>query len=1569
MSADIRSRKARCVDYTEFYDYRPGVLIYNNTDGEFREVFSDEFLGRYYKNFYTNTVNSGALGDYDNDGDLDFIAYSEVNGQYYSKLYTNTSTIRNTPPSPPTELLSYSYGVGKAAFIWTNASDAQIPAENNRNQGNGLSYNMYMGTAANKNLIRSPQALTNGTLTLPQAGDLQGNIYKLENIPNGNYVWGMQSIDQGLMGSPFSPEQTLEITTKASTQSITFPALAEKGFLDLPFSISATATSGLPVSFLSTNTNVATVNGNTVIIVARGETNIIAYQRGNTQYYGAYPVIQTLRVNRGKQVITFGNIPVQTVGVPLQFESSTNSGLPVSMYKDYYSGDWRWTWTWIASTGYYNWVYAWIPTLVSSQFLGIHSHGLASFSLSDTGTYILTARQTEETLDYTSSDPFDKTFTVKSIQSLTFFKPSKKIYGDAPFLLNGRNTAPLPITYSSAHTNITLQNNSVSIHGAGTVSITAFINETHPYYFPATPVTQILTIKKAKQSITFHPLSVRTLGHADSIVVLDASVSSSLPISLRVSGRSVVVNANTLTVKRAGVVLIEAFQSGNENYESAHAVRYLTIIDLSKRNQSITFTPIPNDTLHSEGDSVRIMLTATASSSLPLQFVAETSSDSLSAPSYTLRSSGIYTITALQDGDSVFNPAPPISRTFTVKRKQSMIFSEIAQKNYESTPFFINAYTNAALNIEFSLSHDSIITLDPDYLVTIKNVGTVGITAKQRGNDEYYATDSITRILVVTKADQYFVFKPILSKIYEDPSILLPATTNAGLNIMYSSSSNLINIKEDTLQIIAGGGLVRITAYNTGNKFYNTLAPVSRTFSISKAQQSIYFPPIENKVYSDAPLVLDSLSNKNRPITYTSSNENVLRIAENTASILRAGSTTLSATVPENSQYFGVSQTQTVLISPAVQEITFPEFPLVYLQDRSFVLNARSTSTLPITYSSSNPNIAYIRGNTVFFQTFGNVFITAFQPSVENYYQESNPARQLLTIKDRTASDIDILHTFAGVGYVGDTVKLPSTYDGVPIFFEISQNTNRNGRTIAVLDEDNRWIIFLDTGKLEVKIYTEPVINRTQRINPAVVKINIIVKITYNIAGRVLGADNEVVPGFVLLTNPTLRESIRAELSHGYFSIENVPEDWTFYLQAYPKESVLDSYYPTHYGSQQSITWTNADTIRLISPKTDFYWNFLKRPQSTISTGNGTIIGKVILDTTKNQNHILYGNFFGRGIPYPYAHIFLKNTADSVLSSDISRTNGEFYFTKLPADYYRIAVDVPGTQMKNLNDTLFLPNEKNTLYLTIIIRKDNTIELIRNIEKLPQTIHFSPVYKYYGDEPFPIAATATSGLPLTFRSSSSLISITENIATIYGAGTSIITAFQSGNEYYSPSNPTSQVMAVEKAYQSITMQTNIINDTYTFSERRVIIKATASSGLPVQLTPSEPTITNRGDTFFVRGIASFKMTAFQKGNENYYAEQIFQDIIIDPNAIIVENHFIKIFPNPADDYITIQWDKSQKVSSVKIYDVKGNEVSDGGLGIGYGVSIDIKTMPKGEYIVVVYGEKGEILKAEKVIKN
>ena len=806
------------------------------------------------------------------------------------------------------------------------------------------------------------------------------------------------------------------------------------------------------------------------------------------------------------------------------------------------------------------------------------------------------------------------------------------------------------------------------------------------------------------------------------------------------SGRSVVVNANTLTVKRAGVVLIEAFQSGNENYEAASTVQYLTIIDTTKRNQSITFTPIPNDTLHSEGDSVRIMLTATASSSLPLQFVVGADTNFLDRNSYRITTYGTYTITALQDGDSVFNPAPPVSRTFTVKRKQSMIFSEIAQKNYESTPFFINAYTNAALNIEFSLSNDSIITLDPDYLVTIKNVGTVGITAKQKGNDEYYATDSITRILVVAKADQYFVFKPIPSKIYKDPPIPLPATTHAGLNIMYSSASHLVEIQKNTISIRAGGGIATITAFNTGNNLYNALPPTSRTFRISKAMQSISFSQIENKVYGSPPFVLQANSSAGLPIFFFASNT-LISIDNNTVTIKGAGTVGIIAYQTGNENYLSSNYiSQIFTIHKINQKIRFGDLANKTYGDNPFVLQATSSAGLPVFFSASNTLIS-IHNNTVFLNQAGKVSITAY--SLENDTIAFGYAIQIFTIHKANQSIIFEMVTDKTFGDSPFVLQATSSA-GLPVFFSVSN---------TLISIRNNTVSLNRAGEVSITAYS-------------------------------LEDDNV---NFASATQP--------------FTVQK---------------------------AAQSID-----------------------------------LGKL---------------------------------------------------------------------------------------------KDIT----------------------FADIPFLLNASSSAGLPVLYSVSNTLITIHHNEVIINEAGTVSITAYQRGNENYLETSAT----------HIITTSRFVKHPTFLFFHsiptlivgQKYVLSTTSNSPVLVRYASAHPNrVKINEDTLIAISEGIALIYAEQIANSRYQETSTTRSVeVISTGTAIIShpltftetpNTHIRIFPNPADDYMTIQWDKSQNVSSIRLYDVKGNEVSDRVWGIGYGVSIDIKTMPKGEYIVVVYGGKGEILKTEKVIKN
>lgn len=89
-------------------------------------------------------------------------------------------------------------------------------------------------------------------------------------------------------------------------QSIDFPAIpAGKRFGDPPFTLTATASSGLPVSFSSFSSSTLSVSGNTATILAPGEGSVGANQAGNATYFAAPTVARNFTIGKALQTITF----------------------------------------------------------------------------------------------------------------------------------------------------------------------------------------------------------------------------------------------------------------------------------------------------------------------------------------------------------------------------------------------------------------------------------------------------------------------------------------------------------------------------------------------------------------------------------------------------------------------------------------------------------------------------------------------------------------------------------------------------------------------------------------------------------------------------------------------------------------------------------------------------------------------------------------------------------------------------------------------------------------------------------------------------------------------------------------------------------------------------------------------------------------------------------------------------------------------------------------------------------------------------------------------------------------
>jgi gliding motility-associated-like protein len=93
----------------------------------------------------------------------------------------------------------------------------------------------------------------------------------------------------------------------SSNQTITFNVMTPKTYGDLDFDPVASASSGLAISYTSSNTAVATVIFGRIHITGSGTTVITASQAGNGSYNSAPVVTQTLTVNKATLTLTAEN--------------------------------------------------------------------------------------------------------------------------------------------------------------------------------------------------------------------------------------------------------------------------------------------------------------------------------------------------------------------------------------------------------------------------------------------------------------------------------------------------------------------------------------------------------------------------------------------------------------------------------------------------------------------------------------------------------------------------------------------------------------------------------------------------------------------------------------------------------------------------------------------------------------------------------------------------------------------------------------------------------------------------------------------------------------------------------------------------------------------------------------------------------------------------------------------------------------------------------------------------------------------------------------------------------------
>jgi hypothetical protein len=470
---------------------------------------------------------------------------------------------------------------------------------------------------------------------------------------------------------------------------------------DGPFTLAATATSALPVTFsvLSGPATSGGANGSTITLTgATGAVTIRASQAGNGNYLPAATIDRTFTVIAAAVAPTVATAPASrtaTVGNDVTFSVLATGTAPLT----------------------YVWKHGGSVVGANSETLT-----LASISSANAGTYTVTVSNAA------GSATASAVLSVTPVtQSITFPALADRAANAGSIALTASATSGLEIEYTVVAGPATVSGTTLILTSeAGYVTVRAS-QSGNADYFPAADVERSFTVSPAPAAPAFvlQPSSLSLTGGA---VVTLTGAATGFPAPTyqwRKNGRDIAgATESTLTVVRATPADSGTYQLIATNPHGSAASNEAIVV-ISKLGQSITFetptSPKPVGTA--------ITLTATASSGLPVGYSIVSGAGLISGGRLVSQSTSVV-VRATQPGNASVDAAIPVNRTFSFTVNGS-------------APFFTSAPEDTFVDV------GSVLTLSASALGT----PTPSFRWEKNGTPLQNATGGVLTLRSVTVVD------------------------------------------------------------------------------------------------------------------------------------------------------------------------------------------------------------------------------------------------------------------------------------------------------------------------------------------------------------------------------------------------------------------------------------------------------------------------------------------------------------------------------------------------------------------------------------------------------------------------------------------------------------------------------------------------------------------------------------------------------------------------------------------------------------------------------------------------
>jgi hypothetical protein len=817
----------------------------------------------------------------------------------------------------------------------------------------------------------------------------------------GNVTYASARVQQSFSVGGGAPSQSVQTIQFSSVP----PAAAVVG--GTPYTLGATASSGLPVTFSAdaTSAGVCSVSGTTVTFTGAGTCTVDADQSGDPNYLAATQAQQSFPVTLVPQAVSFNSTPpaAAVVGDPAYtIAASASSGLAVSFS-------------------------------LAAGSAGICTLTGSSVSFVGAGTCTIDADQPGNAT-YQAASQVEQSFTVvapsASPQSITFTStaPSSATVGGTSYPVSAAASSGLAVTYTidSASSSVcTITGTNVSFTGTGTCTVDAD-QSGNASYLAAPQAQQSFAVGLASQAISFTSTAPSGAVAGDPAYTVGATATSGLAVVFSADSSSAgvcSVSGSSVSFVGTGICTINGDQPGNGAYAAAARVQQSFGVGQPSTPsvQSITFTSTAPSSAIVGGATYTV--SAIASSGLAVVFSADATSAgvcTVSGSTVTSVGTGTCTIDANQPGDASYQAASQVQQSFTVGvTPQSISFTSTppAAATVGGAGYPVTATATSGLTVSLSIAAGSAgVCSISGATVSFTGAGTCTVNADQAGNATYASAAQVQQSFTVStpsKSSQSITFTssaPSSASVGGSP-YHVTATASSGLGVSFSiaaGSAGVCSISGTTVSF-TGSGTCTINADQAGNASYLAAPQVQQSFAVGLPPQTITFTSTTpgSAVVGGATYTVAATATSGLAVSFSiaAGSAGICSISGTTVSMTGAGTCVVNANQAGNASYAAAPQVQqSFAVGKGSQTITFTSTPGKYdKNDPPYTVSATATSGLAVTFTTdpSSNGVCSVSGTTVSFQGRGTCIVYANQAGNANWLPAPQ-IQQVLDIKNHT---------------------------------------------------------------------------------------------------------------------------------------------------------------------------------------------------------------------------------------------------------------------------------------------------------------------------------------------------------------------------------------------------------------------------------------------------------------------------------------------------------------------------------------------------------------------------------------